>query len=176
MAVVFSIVWAFRRLKKPSRASNMSARGYALYSMCPQLSFFPYDIQAARCMQTLANKSRGNLTQPHLGDLLSVLVTGLAGRTWNGKDTLLQAISSVCVTCRSVITDSANNLDIDTVLTSVYRECKKENLTYKMAALRCYSAVVNDYDMNKFTDVYTIVQPIIDKVRSIIHYSTANHQ
>ena len=36
-AVVGSIVWAFRRLKKP-RCREMSARGYALYSVCPQLS------------------------------------------------------------------------------------------------------------------------------------------
>ena len=34
-----SIVWAFRRLKKP-RCRVMSARGYALHSVCPQLSFF----------------------------------------------------------------------------------------------------------------------------------------
>ena len=39
-AVVGSIVWAFRRLKKP-RCRQMSARGYALYNVCPQLSFFP---------------------------------------------------------------------------------------------------------------------------------------
>ena len=39
-AVVGSIVWAFRRLIKP-RIREMSARGYALHSVCPQLSFFP---------------------------------------------------------------------------------------------------------------------------------------
>ena len=33
-AVVGSIVWAFRRLKKP-RCREMSARGYALHSVCP---------------------------------------------------------------------------------------------------------------------------------------------
>ena len=38
-AVAGSIVWAFRRLKKP-RCREMSARGYALDSVCPQLSFF----------------------------------------------------------------------------------------------------------------------------------------
>ena len=36
---VGSIVWAFRRLKKP-RCREMSARGYAFYSVWPQLSFF----------------------------------------------------------------------------------------------------------------------------------------
>ena len=38
-AVVGSIVWAFPRLKKP-RCREMSAGGYALYSVGPQLSFF----------------------------------------------------------------------------------------------------------------------------------------
>ena len=37
-AVVGSIVWAFRRLKKP-RSWEMSARGYAIHGVCPQLSF-----------------------------------------------------------------------------------------------------------------------------------------
>ena len=42
-AVVGSIVWAFGRLKKP-RCWEMSARGYALDSVCPQISFFFPDI------------------------------------------------------------------------------------------------------------------------------------
>ena len=37
-AVVVSIVRAFRRLKKP-RCQEMSARGYALHSVCPNFSF-----------------------------------------------------------------------------------------------------------------------------------------
>ena len=39
-AIVGSIVWAFRRFKKP-RCREMSARGYALHSVsCPELSVF----------------------------------------------------------------------------------------------------------------------------------------
>ena len=37
-AKVGTIVWAFGRLKKP-RIREMSARGYALHSVCPQLPF-----------------------------------------------------------------------------------------------------------------------------------------
>ena len=37
-AVVGSIVWAFRRLKKP-RCREMSSSGYALHSVYPQPSF-----------------------------------------------------------------------------------------------------------------------------------------
>ena len=46
--VVGSIVWVFRRLKKP-RNREMSARVYALHSVCTQLSFsFSPDILTLR--------------------------------------------------------------------------------------------------------------------------------
>ena len=38
-AVVGSIVWPFRKFKKP-RCRETSACGYALHSVCPQLLFF----------------------------------------------------------------------------------------------------------------------------------------
>ena len=38
--VVGSIVWGFRRLKNPS-CREISARGYALHSVCPNFRFFP---------------------------------------------------------------------------------------------------------------------------------------
>ena len=42
--VVGSIVWPFRKLKKP-RIREMSARGYALYSMCRQHFFSSYTVE-----------------------------------------------------------------------------------------------------------------------------------
>ena len=39
-AVIGSNIWAFRRLKK-TKIREMSARGYAIHSVCPQLSFYP---------------------------------------------------------------------------------------------------------------------------------------
>ena len=43
-AVVGSIVWAFCRPNKP-RNREMSARGYALHSVRPQLSIFPWTLE-----------------------------------------------------------------------------------------------------------------------------------
>ena len=43
LAVVGSIVWTFRRLKKP-RCREMSARSYALHSVCPKQINFPLSI------------------------------------------------------------------------------------------------------------------------------------
>ena len=55
-AVVGSIVWAFRVLKKP-RCREMSARGYALHSVCPQLSFFFPLIMTSRSLHVTSSSS-----------------------------------------------------------------------------------------------------------------------
>ena len=51
-SVVGSIVWAFRRLKKP-RSREMSTRGYALLTyvlhVCTQLFLFPFLISLSDC-------------------------------------------------------------------------------------------------------------------------------
>ena len=64
--VVGSIVWAFRRLKKP-RYREMSARGYALYSVCPQ-PFFCF--LEARCVSLFGIQTWGvHLSTPWLFEL-----------------------------------------------------------------------------------------------------------
>ena len=60
-AVVGSIVCAFRRIKKP-KSREMSARGYAIHSVCTQLSFLQgFDVHAKLkqiCLLTLEKSLR----------------------------------------------------------------------------------------------------------------------
>ena len=53
-AVVGSIVWALRRLKKP-RSREMSARGYALHSVRPQLYFSNFQYAEAGLKYTVTS-------------------------------------------------------------------------------------------------------------------------
>ena len=46
---------------------------------------WPRKAQAARAMGAVAKKLTSGLQPPYLGKLLSALVAGLAGRTWDGK-------------------------------------------------------------------------------------------
>jgi hypothetical protein len=41
--------------------------------------------QAAAAMSTVAEKLKDKLGPPHLGNLLSTLMSGLQGRIWTGK-------------------------------------------------------------------------------------------
>lgn len=58
--------------------------------------------QAAAAMSSVASTLKERLGPPHLGHLLNTLLAGLYGRTWTGKEALLQAIDTVCTYCRSV--------------------------------------------------------------------------
>ena len=73
-AVVGSIVRAFRRLKEP-RIRERSARGYALYSVFPQLSslFLPYGASS------FLSHNRGRLQYSRLDFRLVVTSVGLSG-------------------------------------------------------------------------------------------------
>ena len=64
-------------------------------------------------MSTIASKLAGNLGPPHLGIVLTTLITGLAGRTWAGKVRLLFSLRITsdlsfqnCIYSRSVPTKS----------------------------------------------------------------------
>ncbi|XP_038067101.1 proteasome adapter and scaffold protein ECM29-like [Patiria miniata] len=128
---------------------------------------WPRKAQAARAMSTVAKKLGSNLHPPHLGRLLGALVGGLAGRTWDGKDELLRAISTVCTSCRTALQNPNNagpeQPTMETILTAVFKECKKERIDYKIAALECLSSVLEAHGIDRFEELSQILFPIVSK-------------
>jgi hypothetical protein len=39
----------------------------------------------------------GEITTENLNSLIGILVAGLSGRTWNGKENILKALASICM-------------------------------------------------------------------------------
>lgn len=54
---------------------------------------------------------------------------------------------------------------IPEVLDVVFKECRKENLVYKIAALRCAGDVLHSTQEDRFSDMAEILFPLIKKVR-----------
>ena len=50
------------------------------------------------------------------------------------------------------------------VLDSIYKECRKENPTYKMAALKCFGEIVQEYSIDRFLQISELLFPIIAPV------------
>ncbi|KAM6939676.1 proteasome adapter and scaffold protein ECM29 [Xenentodon cancila] len=120
--------------------------------------------QGAAAMATVAKEQTGSLVAPHLGLVLTALMQGLSGRTWAGKEELLKAIGSVVSKCSAELQKPCSGQPtIPEVLEVVLKECRKENLVYKTAALRCAGDVLCSTQQDRFSDVAEILFPIIKK-------------
>lgn len=54
---------------------------------------------------------------------------------------------------------------VSEVLEVVLKECRKESLVYKMAAMRCAGDVLHSSQEDRFGDMAEILLPLIKKVR-----------
>uniref|UniRef100_A0A4W6G792 Ecm29 proteasome adaptor and scaffold n=1 Tax=Lates calcarifer TaxID=8187 RepID=A0A4W6G792_LATCA len=120
--------------------------------------------QGAAAMATVAKEQTGSLVAPHLGLVLTALMQGLSGRTWAGKEELLKAIGSVVSKCIAELQKPwAGQPTIPEVLEVVLKECRKESLVYKMAALRCAGDVLQSSQEDRFSDMAEVLFPLIKK-------------
>ncbi|KAJ0047308.1 hypothetical protein NL108_005076, partial [Boleophthalmus pectinirostris] len=120
--------------------------------------------QGAAAMATVAKEQTGSLVAPHLGLVLTALMQGLAGRTWAGKEELLKAIGSVVSKCSLELQKPCpGQPTISEVLDVVLKECRKESLVYKMAALRCAGEVLHSSQEDSFDIMAEILLPLIKK-------------
>ncbi|XP_017281248.1 proteasome adapter and scaffold protein ECM29 isoform X2 [Kryptolebias marmoratus] len=120
--------------------------------------------QGAAAMATVAKEQTGSLVAPHLGLVLTALMQGLSGRTWAGKEELLKAIGSVVSKCSAELQKPCSGQPtIPEVVEVVLKECRKENLVYKTAALRCAGDVLRSCQEDCFSDVAEILFPLIKK-------------
>ncbi|KAF3852184.1 hypothetical protein F7725_005539 [Dissostichus mawsoni] len=120
--------------------------------------------QGAAAMATVAKEQTGSLVAPHLGMVLTALIQGLSGRTWAGKEELLKAIGSVVSKCSPELKKPfPGQPTISEVLEVVLKECRKESLVYKMAALRCAGDVLHSSEEDRFSDMAEIIIPLIKK-------------
>ncbi|XP_058024517.1 proteasome adapter and scaffold protein ECM29 isoform X1 [Ahaetulla prasina] len=119
--------------------------------------------QGAATMASIA-KQTGALVPPHLGMVLMALLQGLPGRTWAGKEELLKAIASVVCSCSVELRKPLpNQPSVDEVVQAMLKECRKENLRYKIVALRCMADVLKATQENRFQELTDIIFPVIKK-------------
>ncbi|KAJ8933932.1 hypothetical protein NQ314_013688 [Rhamnusium bicolor] len=116
--------------------------------------------QAANAVSTIAHKLGTTMDPKHRNALINILLTGLSGRTWNGKDKLLKALASICSNCKDAIQED-NDIDINAIVDTVLKETRKDEIVYKNSALQCLAEIVSSLEIDIFEDVYEIIQGII---------------
>ncbi|MBN3306147.1 ECM29 protein, partial [Amia calva] len=120
--------------------------------------------QGAAAMASIAKQQTGSLVSPYLGMVLSALLQGLSGRTWAGKEELLKAIGTVVSACSGELKKSVpGQPSIPEIIELVLKECRKDNLVYKMAALKCSADVLHSAQEDRFQELADILIPLIKK-------------
>ncbi|XP_012265500.2 proteasome adapter and scaffold protein ECM29 [Athalia rosae] len=118
--------------------------------------------QAANAVATVATKLGAGIEAEARNNLLKILTNGLQGRTWNGKERLLNALANLA--CNSKDTMEKNYDLVASALDALYKESKKEALEYRRHALKAFSDVLYGLDIDRFTQVYDIAQEILLKL------------
>nr|XP_013805403.1 PREDICTED: proteasome-associated protein ECM29 homolog [Apteryx mantelli mantelli] len=127
--------------------------------------------QGAAAMASIA-KQTGSLVPPHLGMVLSALLQGLPGRVWTGKEELLKAIASVISACSAELQKSVpGQPSVNEVVQAVLKECHKENVKYKIVAVRCAAGVLQEMKEDRFQELADVVFPMIKKPLQNFHES-----
>ncbi|KAK4875583.1 hypothetical protein RN001_012005 [Aquatica leii] len=116
--------------------------------------------QAANAISTVAIKLGSSIETKHRDMLLQILLNGLSGRTWNGKDKLLNALASICSGCKDTLKDN-KDVDINNIIEVMLRESRKDEIVYKTSSLKSLGEVLSSLEIDKFEEVYNIAQSIL---------------
>lgn len=129
---------------------------------------------AAAAIGSMAKSLKGQLTKQQNDALLRILMDGLAGRTWEGKEHLLRALGALCSTQpieepsvrgRTIVTrtwghETEFQMFADEIMRIVLREARKEALPYRKHAVEVLGVVVESFKVDAFDTVYEMLSPL----------------
>lgn len=136
-----------------------------LDSIIPQLerclddSSWACKSQSANAIKTIASRLGSNLGPAERGHLLASLLRCVAGRTFQGKECILQALASLCDGLKKS-DDTQIHLQI---IDAVMKECHKEEPIYRTHAIKALGEILEQLNEDRFEAVYNMVWHLMDK-------------
>lgn len=113
--------------------------------------------QSGSAIVTIAKRLESNLKSEERNRLIDLVLSNIGGRTFNGKERLVEALAALC----SKNTSKEYNTRI---IDAVFKECRKEEIIYKTKVLKCLGNILEKLEEeNHFENVYDIVWTILDK-------------
>ncbi|GAM26844.1 hypothetical protein SAMD00019534_100190 [Acytostelium subglobosum LB1] len=116
--------------------------------------------QAALCLSHLSNDMKNSM-EGHLPKVLQLLIQGLKGKTYAGKDSLLESMSTVSSVCADSIMNAPKDGSVPTaldLLTAMFAECKKNDLDYKRKALTNFASMLGSFRGAEINDLYNKIK------------------
>lgn len=116
--------------------------------------------QAANAINTIATRLGKNLGNAERNRMIQALLQALTGRTYEGKERLLEALSSLS---HGLEKSELNIQVINDIIDALMRECKKEDPVYKAHALKSLGVVLEQLEEDRFEQLYDMIgESIID--------------
>lgn len=126
---------------------------------CFQSQVFTIKAQSGRSINTLATRLNKDLSDEDRRKLINLLINNITGRTYQGKENILEALASLSKHLKKDDTDFHIRL-IDAVMKEVR---KKENHIYKTHALKSIGNILEALEEDRFEELYNLVWFIMDK-------------
>uniref|UniRef100_A0A182JSK2 Proteasome-associated protein ECM29 homolog n=1 Tax=Anopheles christyi TaxID=43041 RepID=A0A182JSK2_9DIPT len=114
--------------------------------------------QAGAATNTLASKLSATLDDTVRCRLIELILNNVSGRTFHGKERLLQGLASLCKKLDQKATNHAER-----IVDAVMKECRKEEPVYRTHALRSLGNILNELKVDRFEEVYNMVWHLLDK-------------
>ena len=120
--------------------------------------------QAARAVGTVATKL-GSGIQPEIqARLLTLLVVGLEGRTWTGKESIINSLAELVKSGPEVLRSNMVKEEQDKMVESILRESRKEKTEYKKVALKSTGRILSELKVDRLKEIYEIVEGYLPKL------------
>lgn len=114
--------------------------------------------QGANAINTIATRLGKNFDHAERNRLINALLQAINGRTFQGKERLLEALASLCDGLKK--DDSQIHQQI---IDAVMKECNKEEPIYRTHALKAIGDILEHLQEDRFEDLYNMIWYLIDK-------------
>lgn len=115
--------------------------------------------QSANAINTIATRLKGNLADGDRAHLIASLLRCVSGRTFQGKECILQALASLCDGLKK---DDSMQLHLQ-IIDAVMKECHKEEPIYRTHAIKAIGDILEQLNEDRFEAVYNMVWHLMDK-------------
>lgn len=114
--------------------------------------------QAANAINTIAKRLGSTLDHSERNRLINALLQAVGGRTFQGKEHLLQALASLCDGLKKDESQIHQQ-----IIDAVMKECNKEEPIYRTHALKAMGDILEQLEEDRFEEVYNMIWYLIDK-------------
>lgn len=116
--------------------------------------------QEANTINTIATRLGKNLGDDERKRLITTLLQAISGRTFEGKERLLEALASLC---NGLKKDESQTKIINEIIDAVMKECRKEERIYRTHALKAIGNVLEHLEEDRFEELYDMIWYLIDR-------------